>query len=196
VLTFWLNRSFSLVHLTLVGQLPYFLAGFILAGWYTRNQESTARKTLAWDFAGLACWGFLQALLLVKGAVSAVVLPFLVAVGYACIFKGRLLSLIFTRPLITTIGGMCYTIYLYHPFLKSALKHLVFPFQFTGIFWLNSAIQILTLGSLIVMVSAMLFLVFEKPFMYRDWPQTALAGLRRILTRWSFAQPKAELDGN
>jgi peptidoglycan/LPS O-acetylase OafA/YrhL len=195
VLTFWLNRSFGVVHLTLVGQLPYFLAGFILAGWYTRNQESMARKSLAWDFVGLACWGCLQALLLVKGAVSALALPFVVTLGYVGIFRGRLLGMIFTRPLITTIGGMCYTIYLYHPFLKSALKHLVFPFQLTGIFWLNSAFQILALGSLIIAVCALLFLAFEKPFMYRDWPQTALSGLRRILTRLSLAQPKPELDG-
>jgi peptidoglycan/LPS O-acetylase OafA/YrhL len=179
----WLNAVFPLAHLTLPGQLPYFLAGFLLAGWYSQNESSLAEKSPGWDVAGLAAWAAIQVLLLQKGLASAVLLPLLVAFAYACVFKGRLLRLILTRPLLTTIGGMCYTVYLYHPFLKSALKHLLFPLRLTGSYWINATIQILLLGGVIVLASSLLFLAFEKPFMHRDWPAAFRGFCRRAAWR-------------
>ena len=176
----WLDRSFPLIHLTLLGQLPYFLAGFVLAGWYSQNQPSKSQRSFRWDAIGAAAWLILQGLLMEKSFLTPILLPLLVAAAYACVFKGRVLGTIFAFPLLTTIGGMCYTIYLYHPFLKSALKHLLFRFRFTNLYWVNSALQTLCLASLIIAVSALLFLLFEKPFMYRDWPARVRAFFKKL----------------
>jgi peptidoglycan/LPS O-acetylase OafA/YrhL len=186
----WLNQFSPVVHLTILGQLPYFLAGFLLAGWYSQNEAFLSKKSLGWDLAGAAAWATIQLVLLHKGMASAILLPPLVALAYACVFKGRLLGAILTRPVITVIGGMCYTVYLYHPFLKSALKHLLFPFQVTTIYWVNAVAQILALGGSIVLVCSLFFLVFEKPFMYRDWP----AGFRGLIRRFAARRLLADVN--
>ncbi len=94
-------------------------------------------------------------------------------------FSGRLTRQAISLPLLTTIGGMCYTIYLYHPLLKSALKHLTFRLHLGDDFRVNIVLQIVLLGTMIVMICAALFLVVEKPFMYREWPSAFWRWLRR-----------------
>jgi peptidoglycan/LPS O-acetylase OafA/YrhL len=105
------------------------------------------------------------------GLASHLVRPFVIVVAYAAMFRGRAANFLVTRPFFTVIGGMCYTIYLYHPFLKSALKHVFFRLHVTNALWVNSVLQIILLGGTIVPVSSVLFALFEKPFMYRDWPR-------------------------
>jgi hypothetical protein len=41
-------------------------------------------------------------------------LPVLIGGGMVAAFKGTLSFRALGNPLVTTIGGMCYTIYLYH----------------------------------------------------------------------------------
>jgi peptidoglycan/LPS O-acetylase OafA/YrhL len=94
--------------------------------------------------------------------------------------RGLVTRFLITWGPVPIIGGMCYTIYLYHPFLKSALKHLTFPLQLDDTWWLNVWIQVILLGLLIVLVSYFLYLLFEKPFMYRDWPQRIAGRLRSM----------------
>ena len=169
-LAWWLNNQFQVVHMTLLGQLPYFLAGFLLAAWYSQSTEVKISRSYLWDALGLLAWVVMLILLMHKSFSSTLALPFLVVGAYVCVFKGRIFGFILTRPAITTIGGMCYTIYLYHPFLKSALKHLLFPLRVSHLYWINSAFQVCALGTAIILVAAVCFLLFERPFMFRNWP--------------------------
>jgi peptidoglycan/LPS O-acetylase OafA/YrhL len=158
--------------------LPYFLAGFILAAWYV-DRDARTRQNFASDFVAVAAWAGLQWLLFDDGLASHLARPFVIVVAYAAMFRGRVANFLITRPLFTVIGGMCYTIYLYHPFLKSALKHVFFRLQFTNMLWVNSVLQILLLRGTIVAVSSALYALFEKPFMYRDWPRKLWNSLPR-----------------
>lgn len=175
----WLAPRHPLLSLTLPGQIQYFLAGFLLAGWYSQSAEPNARRSWAWDWAAVGGWLTIQTCLLHRSdPLSATVVPFAIALSYAAMFRGRCANRLITLPALTVIGGMCYTIYLYHPYLKSAFKRFTFTFQWTGTFWVNSAFQILFLGGIIVAVCGVLFLLFEKPFMYRSWPQAVWHRLR------------------
>jgi peptidoglycan/LPS O-acetylase OafA/YrhL len=156
--------------LTLVRGLPYFLAGFMLAAWYV-DRDTTKRPNFASDLVALAAWAGLQWLLFDDGLASHLARPFVIVVAYAAMFRGRVANFLATRPFFTVIGGMCYTIYLYHPFLKSALKHVFFRLHITNTLWVNGVLQIILLGGTIVAVSSVLFALLEKPFMYRDWPR-------------------------
>lgn len=170
----------SWLRLTLLGQLPYFLAGFVLVVWYEtgRAAVSTPRGHV-WDGIALVAWIVLQELLFRESQLPAqLLLPFAVVLGYVALFRGRWANFLITRPVFTIVGGMCYTVYLYHPFLKSALKHVFFRLSLTDVFWVNSLLQILLLGGVIVAVSAGLFLLFEKPFMHSRWPQKVWMRLR------------------
>jgi peptidoglycan/LPS O-acetylase OafA/YrhL len=59
-----------------------------------------------------------------------VLLPLLIVVLYLSAFRGRISSAIFSHPVITNIGGMCYSIYLFHFMIIYGVKHLTAPLHF------------------------------------------------------------------
>ncbi len=176
-----LVKQYPTTYLTILGQLQYFLAGILLAAWYCRQQEALARRSLISDGIAIAAWSALAWLLMHKAEWNAPLLPLVVLIAYAAMLRGRLTRAAIAWGPVSIIGGMCYTIYLYHPFLKSAMKHLTFRLRLGDAYWLNAGFQILLLGGLIVAVSWILFVLFEKPFMYRHWPRMVRDRLRQRL---------------
>ncbi|MCE5278363.1 MAG: acyltransferase [Planctomycetaceae bacterium] len=204
------------VHMTLLGQIRFFLVGFLLADIYLTVWKGQPRKCFAWDAAGAAAWAVIPVLVAAQqtlpqwlqaarqpfwtlagqhaaatalGDVAAVLdgmlLPAAMLLAYVGAFRGRLLNVFFRNPLIATIGGMCYTIYLYHGFL---IEPALWPTAgLTGrieaaLTW-RSLVQSALMAGFVVAAAGGLFLLFEKPFMYKDWParlsQRWLAPLRR-----------------
>jgi peptidoglycan/LPS O-acetylase OafA/YrhL len=77
---------------------------------------------------------------------------------------------IFNNKYLAIIGGMCYTIYLYHVaiiyiFSLVFLKLQLDPNYFSFFLFITSCL------ALIILISSFLFLVFEKPFMKKNWYQ-------------------------
>ncbi len=141
--------------------LPNFLAGFLLADLYLANGLPSANKNFFWDIVFFLC-----------GPAFLIYPDFRILIFFIlfiAVFRGRIASYLMSNPWITTIGGMCYTIYMYHwmmiPVLFRGTIHLR-----TGILWLDLLIQFIVLGSLIVFICSFLFAWFERPFMRRDWP--------------------------
>lgn len=184
-----LRDHWPVVSLTLIGQLPYFLAGFLVAGKYVSMQKTRLEPHLGWDLAGVASWGIMAYLLLHRSMAAEVILPFTVAAAYICMLNGYLSRSLLSIPLVTTIGGMCYTIYLYHPFLKSAFKNGTFSWGVGHSYWLNSVFQIFLLGSIITVACAVLFVLFERPFMVPDWPARVVSFFWRPKRRGDLAKP-------
>ena len=42
------------------------------------------------------------------------ILPFVIVLLYLAAFRGRICSAIFSNPVITDLGGMCYSVYLFY----------------------------------------------------------------------------------
>jgi peptidoglycan/LPS O-acetylase OafA/YrhL len=84
-------------------------------------------------------------------------------------FRGTLTAKFLGHPWITTMGGMCYTIYMYHWLMISALVRVTGGLR-THILWLDLLIQFVLMSVIIIGVCAVLFALFERPFMQRDWP--------------------------
>ena len=85
-------------------------------------------------------------------------------------FKGNIFNWFYTRPFIYIIGGMCYSIYLIH----YAFLHL--NVKWTKLLWIegmsytgNLGIQVLVGVPMVLLVSAVFFRYFERPFMDKDW---------------------------
>jgi peptidoglycan/LPS O-acetylase OafA/YrhL len=93
-----------------------------------------------------------------------------IAVVMITAFKAYIFNWFYTRPLIYIIGGMCYSIYLIH----YAFLHL--NVKWTKLLWIedisyisNLGIQVLIGVPLVLLVSAVFFRYFERPFMDKDW---------------------------
>jgi peptidoglycan/LPS O-acetylase OafA/YrhL len=154
----------SALRLSLACFLPYFLGGFALADWYVRDPEPGVRTRSA-DLLGLPC---AAAPFVLEGFPSLQVFLLPLAFGGLCYsaLRGVWHSRLTAHPLLVVIGGMCYTIYLYHTALMAFFGRFIV--RATPV-WLPIEaalpLQLAAFGAVIIAVCIPLFLCFEKPFM-------------------------------
>lgn len=166
-----------LMGLTIAHHLHWFLVGFLgaelLATRWAPGAAPPSRATsAALDLAALIglclLWWLLQPERAHNGLAQCVG-PAVVFLLIAAAFRGVLWRAVLTRPPVYLVGGMCYTIYLYHSLVKSAAGAVVgelaagsgierSPVVFT-------IVQMTAIGAAILVVSAVLFVLFERPFM-------------------------------
>jgi peptidoglycan/LPS O-acetylase OafA/YrhL len=156
---------------SLLGQLQYFLVGFLLADFYLTDWNQTSTTNGLWDLLGIAAWlGLLAVLITTPPVVQAAVGPLLIFIAYVTVFRGSRSRAIFRWRPIVIIGGMCYTIYLFHWMAYYALGKLTMRlYNADAPFWWNVLIQTIILVPLAIAACAVLFLLFEKPFMKPHW---------------------------
>jgi peptidoglycan/LPS O-acetylase OafA/YrhL len=183
---------------TLLRYLPFFVVGLIIADVFVSDWQEAPQRGRGWSWLAVAgCAGmpilvrteFVTPQLLGGLVVSYRLLigNLLLALCVAMLFVGAMRGtwvnrILRIRPLVL-IGGMCYTIYLYHQFTYHFLGH------WTGARWSGLpygafiVVQGLVLLPGCVAISAVLFVLFEKPFMYPGWPAKARAILAGRFTR-------------
>ncbi len=168
--------------LSILDTAHFFLCGFLLADLYLVSWKTPARRPLLWDLlalvgaaamiAGLVAWSG-------DGTVGHdwrphVLLPWSVLALYAGALRGRLLNAFVSNGWVFTFGGMCYTCYLWHiPVIIGAgyvVRRLVPRFDAHE---LNFAVMAPVALAAVVVVTGVLFVLLEKPFMRKDWPQRA-----------------------
>lgn len=165
---------------TIFHQLHYFLAGFLLVDLYLTEWQEAPTRHWAWDLAVL---GSVVAggVVFFRRDLIEFTAPFIILVGYVGAFRGVVARAIVRNPWVYTIGGMCYTIYLYHVMVIIALKPLTTRVGLTERYDVNFLIQVALMVPVVVGVSAVLFLLVERPFMRRDWPQALAARVRALV---------------
>jgi len=163
------GRAHPLVTLSLAGHVQYFLLGFLLADWYLVEGRRGFAKSAGWDLVGVVAWMALGVGLIKVGTPRPLLLPAILA-AYVAAFRGRWTNAVLCRPLITTIGGMCYTIYLYHLQLIEAWGRVTWSAWRTAApFWLNYLVQAALIGVPLLTVCALLFALCERPCMRPGW---------------------------
>lgn len=157
--------------LTVLGFLAYFLVGFLVADLYLVRWQGMPKASPLYDLvwivgAPLLLWD------LDRGVMSGWIAPALTFVLFVSAFRGALARRILGNPWIYTIGGMCYSIYLLH---FSVIQHL-YP-RTRGLslglpLWAAWLVQLAPLGAAVMLVSALYFVLIERPCMSPTWPQT------------------------
>jgi peptidoglycan/LPS O-acetylase OafA/YrhL len=99
-----------------------------------------------------------------------IALPFVIVLLYLAAFRGRICSAIFSNPIIIDIGGMCYTIYLFHFIVIYGVKHFSASLHFGENFWLYFALQCSLFVPVVLLFCGTFFLLIERPCMDREWP--------------------------
>ncbi|MCE1255486.1 MAG: acyltransferase [Anaerolineae bacterium] len=151
--------------LNLLGQFQFFLSGFLLADIYL-DYLKHSQKTFIWDLLSLAGLSLMLAIMF-YAPVPELWLALPILIFYIGVFKGKISNFFFTRQWIVIIGGMCYSIYLYHngvvemlvPRFESLLERLHLPVA------IEFAIQFLIVSCVTLVICSIMFLLFEKPFM-------------------------------
>ena len=159
--------------LTVLGFLQFFLMGFLLADLFIVSWRMAPRPGWGWDLLSPLGWiGFFAAGQLAKQhiLVAELLMPFAALAAYIAAFKGVLSSSLFRNRWLVTIGGMCYTIYLYHYLMISAVGRLSLRLRIGDSYLLNYGLQLAIVGAVVVLISALLFRLAERPFMDKNWP--------------------------
>jgi peptidoglycan/LPS O-acetylase OafA/YrhL len=120
--------------LSILAFLQFFLAGFLLADVFLTDWKTSPKQSLYWDLVALIGWPLLF-LALQFAVLTHWIFPALVVTLYCAAFRGRWINRILCNRWITAVGGMCYSIYLIHyevisavgRFTKSLGTHLAPP---------------------------------------------------------------------
>ncbi len=153
------------LRLTLLNFAHYFLAGFLLADFYLTGALRDLKKRFAWDAVTLAAAAAIVGVLSRFGHFYFL-LPLLIGLLYAGFFLGRWSNALVRTRWIVIIGGMCYTIYLYHILIISNVMTKTLPFaSLSRAFNPDFALQCLLILPVVFAVCAWLFVFTEKPFM-------------------------------
>ena len=159
------------------GFLQFFLVGFLLADVYLVEWRSAPRQSLWWDVVSVAGWPLLL-VLWTSESVSHWVFPPAAFLLYCAAFRGRLSRKAFSIPMVTAIGGMCYTTYLLHYQIISFMGRHTVRWQVSEDFGTELLWQLTILGPLVLLVCACYFLLIERPCMRPDWPQRLVRWVR------------------
>ena len=166
---------------TIAQNLQYFATGFFLADLYLAGHLSDRKPTLLWDSAAIASVGMLVVLALVDphSLEFHLAAPVALLVLMIAAFRGRIVGVFCRNPFVTTVGGMCYSIYLWHPLLVVlTIRVLSRVLPLTGIYALDLLIVAAIATPAVLLPSAVLFAWIERPCMDRRWPQKLVATLR------------------
>lgn len=149
-----------------------FLVGIVFAWWYLARPDYFQKRAYIADILGVACI-FGQFYIYKPQHIwhNNILFNFFVFGFIFCTFKGCLLNQFFTKSWVYIIGGMCYSIYLLHyAFLHLLVKYTAL-IPSTGEYLLDLLVQILVSLPVILIVSAIFFLLIEKPCMNKNWPK-------------------------
>jgi peptidoglycan/LPS O-acetylase OafA/YrhL len=176
---------------SLLGFAQYFLAGFLLTEFYLFGGEKRQANWL-WDLISAAGWVILLTLLVRGGAPIEWIGPWLILVLYIAAFHSVAMNWFVTNVWITTIGGMCYTIYLLHNYLVAGTGMLTERVLPEWPFAARLLVQFVLISPVVLGVSALYFRWIERPCMRPDWPQRVLAALARLKTHRFWTSTAAE----
>jgi len=178
--------------LSILSNIHLFLTGFLLLDYYLIELSQKPEKNLTWDSISVLSWASIIALLIIERPAFTVVPIF---VAYCAAFKGTFSNRLLCQPFIYTVGGMCYTIYLYHFTLISAFGRLVIGNEMITHLPVWAGILLLTafLAPITLLICTLIFIYIEKPCMKKDWYLMAFNTLRaRVAT--SFRPPVKMVD--
>jgi peptidoglycan/LPS O-acetylase OafA/YrhL len=153
-------------HYSIPYYLAFFLAGFLVCDLYVTRKNW--QPSFAWDALALCGWPLVWYL---GRNTGHVLLPFVIVALYLAAFRGRVCAAVFSHPAITNIGGMCYSIYLFHVLVIYAVKHWTAPLHLGKNFWVYFGLQTILIAPAVLLLCGSFFVLIERPCMDREWPR-------------------------
>jgi peptidoglycan/LPS O-acetylase OafA/YrhL len=169
IMSYVINNS-PLYELSILNAAQFFLTGFILVDVFLIEYKQQYKKNYLWDVISVISW-FCICTLLFQGKIGMLLMAAPIFLAYLAAFKGKLSNRFFCIPLIYLIGGMCYTIYLYHYLIISGFGRIFITigcFSYIPL-WFGIIIISMILLPIIMLCCTFLFIIIEKPCMKKDW---------------------------
>jgi len=154
--------------LSLLAYLQFFLVGFLLADVFLTDWNETPPTSVAWDAVSFIGWP-LALWSLRWETVAEWTFPLAIFLLYTAAFRGRFSRRVFSQPVITAVGGMCYSIYLLHYEVISGVGTLWGRLGLAASNWFGLALLMVATCTSILLVCGLYFVFLEKPCMRPQW---------------------------
>lgn len=153
---------------TFLGTMQYFLVGFLLADLYVCQDKINISN----GFIKPVGLMLLLFLIIVKPSnlLNTFLYPFMIFVFYCFVLNVKFWKDIFSNKLLTSIGGMCYSIYLLHFAIISFVGMKIFYLKASGSYFFNVFVQIIIQLPIVLLISSIYYLLIERPCMDPKWP--------------------------
>lgn len=163
----------SMPFISIINYVEYFLIGFLLADFYichkNRIEKIAFSKSIALLFFGtiwlIELWE--PSSMMSKMISETIQLISIFIFYYLVIIQGSIKLL--AMPIITNIGGMCYTIYLLHFPLISLFGNPLMEISFSSNSLVNTMTYVFILITIVMVISSTYFLIIERPCMDKNW---------------------------
>ncbi len=159
-------------NLSILAFLQFFLVGLLVADLYVDGWDRIPR-TLWWDLISVPLWVFMFWL---QPRTFEFVGPVVLPIVFVGAFKGVFIPRFLRNPFVSTIGGMCYSIYLTHRTAILMLQLLLVRFHLHFFIWL--AISLILVPPAAIAIGAIYFRLIERPCMNPRWPQELIERFR------------------
>lgn len=182
LLDIWPIEDRGRARLSLLSFGQFFMIGFLFADLYLSNPDKydsrRQKGEILWDIISLIGWPLLL-VLVVQGYYVHWLLPFYILLLYVAAFRSKWFRRLLSMPWITVIGGMCYSIYLLHFQIISAVGRITSKVQIENSYPLTLLLQCVLMTPVVIISSSVFYMLIEKPCMRRDWPARLINCLRR-----------------
>ena len=162
-------------------ELTFFLTGVLVADLWTLREIRTGTRVASFGWDALWILGFAAVgssyraleetpwgIALLVGGLFAMTLG---------AFRSRVVRAALSIPLVSMIGGACYTIYLFHFLVVSLAGRFLAPFTTTA-FERNVLLIALPFALAVTLGCLCLFPLVERPFMHGHWPSVVAQAVR------------------
>jgi peptidoglycan/LPS O-acetylase OafA/YrhL len=163
--------------LTLLGFAQYFLAGFLLADIHCTGAGLGRLPARVFDLLGIGC--LVAMTLAPETPVFRALLPWLLCGMFVSALRGGWFTAFLRRPLISVLGGMCYSLYLLHyPLLSFVATKIIVNGQSLPQAYLRLGV----VGMPIVVAAGIAYyILIERPCMNPNWPRLAFQRATRLI---------------
>lgn len=163
------QHQFPLNMRTLYSFIQYFLLGFLLVDVYLCGFKLNLKRLYSL-LLGIGLLGGLLYVNLYRSAWEESLFAALLFLFFALVLSNDLWKKIFSTRFLTVIGGMCYSIYLWHNIILPGAGNRTVLFNFSHSYPLVLLWQMLILLPIILAVSTVFYVFIERPCMDKDWP--------------------------
>ncbi|MDA9201826.1 acyltransferase [Flavobacteriaceae bacterium] len=149
-------------YLNILGYFHYFTFGALLCYIYL-NYKFTS--SYLFDLLSVILFFLIFVLFRHKQFFINYFLGITIFLIYLFLLNSKLIIKFFRLEIISTIGGMCYSIYLIHSPLTSYLKKVQYHFISFNSYEIDFIIGLLIILPIVIVSSSIFFILIEKPFM-------------------------------
>ena len=109
-------------------------------------------------------------------------MPLILLATFTSALKGKLLNHFFRIPFVTTVGGMCYSIYLTHLLVIHICYAVIAKCHFASTYngWYVSGL--LFALPMTLLTGTAYYVLVERPCMDREWPQKLMANFKSLVS--------------